>query len=63
MINDETDELRVSGEAFARTLTSAGAEVTVAVEPGTTHGHLNRPTEPAFARTIEQFAARILQLP
>ncbi|WP_312673756.1 alpha/beta hydrolase fold domain-containing protein [Microbacterium sp.] len=63
MVNDETDELRVSGEAFARSLTAAGVEVAVAVEPGTTHGHLNRPEEAAFAATIDRFAARILQLP
>ena len=63
MVNDETDELRVSGETFARALTAAGVEVAVAVEPGTTHGHLNRPEESAFAATIDRFAARILQLP
>ncbi|MCK2033781.1 alpha/beta hydrolase fold domain-containing protein [Microbacterium sp. KSW4-4] len=63
MVNDETDELRVSGEAFARSLAAAGVEVEVVVEPGTTHGHLNRPEESAFAATIDRFAARILQLP
>ncbi|WP_292788185.1 MULTISPECIES: alpha/beta hydrolase fold domain-containing protein [unclassified Microbacterium] len=63
MVNDETDELRVSGEAFARSLAAAGVEVAAVVEPGTTHGHLNRPEEAAFAATIDRFAARILQLP
>lgn len=63
MVNDETDELRVSGEAFAEALRTAGVEVTTVVEPGTTHGHLNRPEEPAFDATIERFASRILQLP
>ena len=63
MVNDETDELRVSGEAFARSLAAAGVEVAVVVEPGTTHGHLNRPEESAFATTIDRFAQRILQLP
>lgn len=62
IVNDETDELRVSGEAFARTLDAAGVEVTAVVEPGTTHGHLNRPDESAFAATIERFAARIGRL-
>ncbi|WP_101847418.1 alpha/beta hydrolase fold domain-containing protein [Zhihengliuella sp. ISTPL4] len=63
MINDETDELRVSGEAFARSLTAAGVDVTALVEPNTTHGHLNRPEESAFVATIDRFADRILQLP
>ncbi|MEZ7754060.1 alpha/beta hydrolase fold domain-containing protein [Microbacterium paraoxydans] len=63
MVNDETDELRVSGEAFARSLAAAGVKVDVVVEPGTTHGHLNRPEESAFAATIDRFATRILQLP
>lgn len=63
MVNDETDELRVSGEAFAGSLAAAGVEVDVVVEPGTTHGHLNRPEESAFAATIDRFATRILQLP
>ncbi|MPT14697.1 MAG: alpha/beta hydrolase [Microbacterium sp.] len=63
MVNDETDELRMSGEAFAGSLATAGVEVDVVVEPGTTHGHLNRPEESAFAATIDRFATRILQLP
>ncbi|WP_315108746.1 alpha/beta hydrolase fold domain-containing protein [uncultured Microbacterium sp.] len=63
MVNDETDELRVSGEAFARSLAAAGVKVDVVVEPGTTHGHLNRPEESAFAATIDRFATRILRLP
>ena len=63
MVNDEPDELRVSGEAFARSLAAAGVKVDVVVEPGTTHGHLNRPEESAFAATIDRFATRILRLP
>lgn len=59
MVNGETDELRVSGEAFARSLAAAGVEVTAVVEPGTTHGHLNRPDEAAFTATIARFVARI----
>ncbi|KYJ98154.1 alpha/beta hydrolase fold domain-containing protein [Microbacterium sp. CH1] len=62
IVNDETDELRVSGEAFARSLEAAGVDVTAVVEPGTTHGHLNRPEEPAFIATIERFAAQIREL-
>ena len=54
MINDEADELRVSGEAFAATLVEAGVPVDLVVEPGTEHGHLNRPDEPAASASIER---------
>jgi len=60
MINDEVDELRVSGEAFAAALRAAGVEIDVTTEPGTQHGHLNRPEEPAAHASIERYAARIL---
>lgn len=63
IINGEADELRVSGEAFARALADAGVDVTLATEPGTQHGHVNRPEEPAATATIDRFAARILALP
>ncbi|MGN8026462.1 alpha/beta hydrolase [Microbacterium sp. 22242] len=62
MINAEVDELRVSGEVFARTLGEAGGHVDVSFEPGTTHGYLNRPEEPAATASIERYAARILAL-
>ena len=54
MINDEADELRVSGEAFAATLLEARVPVDPVVEPGTEHGHLNRPDEPAASASIER---------
>ncbi|MFD5224476.1 alpha/beta hydrolase [Microbacterium sp. NPDC058342] len=54
MINDDTDELRVSGELFAVTLKSAGVPIELSLEPGTTHGHLNRPDENGFLQTIER---------
>ena len=59
MINGETDELRVSGEAFARTLRAAGVPIQVSTETGTVHGHLNRPEEPGAHASLERFAARI----
>ena len=59
IVNGDADELRVSGEHFAATLAAAGREVEVLTEPGTQHGHLNRPEEPAATRTIERFAARL----
>jgi acetyl esterase len=62
MINGEVDELRVSGELFARTLAAAGRDVVVLTEPGTTHGHLNRHQEPAAAASIERIVARLAAL-
>ena len=62
-MNDEVDELRVSGEAFAATLRAAGRPVEVVTEPGTEHGHLNRPAEAAASVTIDRFAARLASLP
>lgn len=62
MINSDADELRVSGESFAAMLRSAGVEVETVREPGTQHGHLNRPTEPAASVSIGRFADRLLTL-
>lgn len=63
IVNDEIDELRVSGEAFAATLHEAGRPVEVVTEPGTEHGHLNRPAEAAASVTIDRFATRLRSLP
>ena len=54
MINGEADELRVSGEVFAATLAEAGVPLELVIEPGTEHGHLNRPGEPAASDSIER---------
>lgn len=54
MLNSDVDELRVSGEAFAAALHEAGTPIDVALEPGTQHGHLNRPHEPGFAASISR---------
>jgi acetyl esterase len=62
IVASEVDELRVSGEAFAATLESAGVDVAFTIEPGTQHGHLNRPEEPGATTTIDAFAARIAKL-
>jgi len=59
MINGEIDELRVSGEHFAATLAAAGRDVEVVIEPGTEHGHLNRPHEPAASISLDRIAARL----
>lgn len=63
MINGDTDELRVSGEHFARTLAAAGREIEVLTEPGTRHGHLNSSEDPAAAASLERIAARLAALP
>lgn len=62
MVNGEADELRVSGEAFAATLRAAGRMIEVVTEPGTEHGHLNRPHEPAASVSIDRLAARLSAL-
>ncbi|KAA9108544.1 alpha/beta hydrolase fold domain-containing protein [Microbacterium rhizomatis] len=62
MINDEVDQLRVSGEAFAAALLAAGRDIDVSTEPGTRHGHLNDPENPAATASLTRFAARILAL-
>ena len=54
MINGEADELRVSGEVFAASLVAAGVPLELVVEPGTVHGHLNRPDEPAASASIDR---------
>ncbi|HZW42359.1 MAG TPA: alpha/beta hydrolase fold domain-containing protein [Agromyces sp.] len=54
MINGEADELRVSGEVFAATLNAAGVPLDLTTEPGTEHGHLNRPDEPAASASIDR---------
>ncbi|MFB7894487.1 alpha/beta hydrolase fold domain-containing protein [Microbacterium sp. NPDC056044] len=63
MVNGDVDELRVSGEAFAETLRAAGRPIEVVTEPGTEHGHLNRPHEAAAPVTIQRFATRLAALP
>jgi acetyl esterase/lipase len=60
MINDEIDELRVSGEAFGASLRDAGIDLDISTEPGTRHGHLNKPDLAAATASIDRFAARIL---
>jgi acetyl esterase len=63
MINGEVDELRVSGQVFAGTLAAAGRDIVVLTEPGTLHGHLNRPEEPAATASIDRLVARLAALP
>ena len=60
MVNSEYDDLRVSGEDFARMLGEAGVECDVSTEPGVLHGHLNEPPRVAGTeRTLARFAAAL----
>jgi acetyl esterase len=63
MINAEVDELRVSGEVFASTLAEAGCEIDAITEPGTDHGHLNRPHEDAASVSLDRIATRLAAIP
>nr|WP_274636105.1 alpha/beta hydrolase [Microbacterium bovistercoris] len=48
----EHDGLRPSGEAFAGQLRDAHVDVTLHVEPGADHAHINEPADPAAHRTL-----------
>jgi len=56
VLNSERDSLRASGERFGEQLAEAGVPVRVEYEPGTMHGHLNQPDDPAALRSIERMA-------
>ena len=57
IVNSDVDYLRASGEAYGEDLRSAGVDVTVEMEPGTHHGHLNRPDEEEASATIDRLTA------
>lgn len=57
--NDEFDDLRASGEAFAAQLTEDGVDVTVTVARGVSHGHLNMVGLPEASASLDRFAARL----
>ena len=48
-----------SGEAFARQLSEAGADVEVVTAAGVPHGHLNAVGSPLTSRSLDRFAARL----
>lgn len=54
VLNSDADGLRSSGEHFAAELAMAGVPLLLATEPGTEHGHLNRPEEPAAHRSLDR---------
>ncbi|WP_103063073.1 alpha/beta hydrolase [Actinomyces qiguomingii] len=57
--NCENDDLRASGEAFARQLRQAGADVEVLTCAGVPHGHLNAVGSPLTSASLDRFAARL----
>jgi acetyl esterase len=55
----EHDDLRPSGEAFARQLEVAGVAVELHLESGADHGHINEPSDPTALPTVEAIGAWI----
>ncbi|GAA4155143.1 alpha/beta hydrolase [Leifsonia shinshuensis] len=55
----EHDGLRPSGEAFAARLANAGRDATLHVEPDADHAHINEPSHPGAARTLDAIAGWI----
>ncbi|TXN29495.1 alpha/beta hydrolase [Lacisediminihabitans profunda] len=56
ILNSERDEHRYSGEEFARQAMDAGVWINVVYEPGSTHGHLDRPHTLEAQRSIARMA-------
>jgi acetyl esterase len=57
ILNSEIDFLRASGEAYGADLRAAGVDVTVEMEPGTHHGHLNGPDEPGAFASVDRLTS------
>lgn len=57
--NDEFDDLRCSGEAFARQLRDAGVDVEQVTTQGVPHGHLNRVGFDPTHASLDRMAARL----
>jgi acetyl esterase len=56
ILNSESDEHRYSGEEFARQAIEAGVMVLNCYEPGSIHGHLDRPHAPEGQRSVARIA-------
>jgi acetyl esterase/lipase len=52
ILNSERDDHRYSGEEFARQAIETGVKVEVSFEPGSKHGHLDRPHSAEAQRSI-----------
>jgi len=59
IVNAEADELRASGELFARQLAHAGVDVVSLTQEGAQHGYLDQPNDVAAIETIDRFLAHI----
>ena len=57
ILNSQSDFLRASGQAYADALAAAGVDVTVVMEPDTSHGHVNGPDMPGAIDSIERIVA------
>lgn len=57
----ENDELRPSGEAFVRQLEAAGRDVSLRLEPGAGHGHINEPADPTARPTVDALCDWIIR--
>jgi acetyl esterase/lipase len=56
ILNCDADSLRASGQQFGAELAAAGVDVIVIREPGTRHGNLNDPDDPAASRSTTRIA-------
>jgi acetyl esterase/lipase len=63
ILNSERDDHRASGEEFARQAMDAGVPVNVTYEPGSKHGHLDRPHSAEAQRSIAHIAGWLDGLP
>jgi acetyl esterase len=54
IVDSDADSLRASGQRFAAELAAAGVDITVVLEPGTRHGHLDQPDGPGAVRTMQR---------
>jgi acetyl esterase/lipase len=63
ILNSERDDHRPSGEEFARQAMDAGVPVSVRYEPGSKHGHLDRPHSAEAQRSIAHIADWLDRVP
>jgi acetyl esterase len=54
VLNSDIDDLRASGQAYGAKIALAGGTARIEFEPGSTHGHLNRPALPHARRSIRR---------
>lgn len=59
IVNAEADELRASGELFARQLTAEGVDTMCLTQMGSQHGFLNEPNDSGAIETIDGFIDHI----